>query len=208
MAETEIQATRSQLLETRKRIVLSKRGYSLLKMKRDGLMMEFMKVLKEARGLRGVLVTSYLEAVKAISVAEAVEGKITVESLIYAIRATPEISISDKNLMGVKVPTINILSKSVGYQERGYGIIGTTIRMDLAVGSSMKLMEIIEKAAEVETSLRKLLDEIEKVKRRVNALEFRVIPSLEETESFIRLRLEEMERENIFRLKRIKGRIS
>ncbi len=72
----------------------------------------------------------------------------------------------------------------------------------------MKLMEIIEKAAEVETSLRKLLDEIEKVKRRVNALEFRVIPSLEETESFIRLRLEEMERENIFRLKRIKGRIS
>ena len=88
--------------------------------------------------------------------------------------------------------------------QRGYGVIGTSTYIDEATGAFENLVETIVQAAEIETTMKKLLDEIEKTKRRVNALEFKVIPELQEAEAFIELRLEEMERENIFRLKRIK----
>ncbi|MCZ7394817.1 MAG: V-type ATP synthase subunit D, partial [Candidatus Methanoperedens sp.] len=86
-----------------------------------------------------------------------------------------------------------------------YGIIGTSSRIDEAVDTYEILVEKIILAAEIETTMKKLLEDIEKTKRRVNALEFKVIPELSEAKDFIVLRLEEMERENTFRLKRIKG---
>jgi len=84
--------------------------------------------------------------------------------------------------------------------------VGTSSYIDEATEAFEKLVETLVQAAEVETTMKKLLDEIEKTKRRVNALEYKVIPELQEAESFIQLRLEEMERENIFRLKRIKDK--
>ncbi|MEC9253410.1 MAG: V-type ATP synthase subunit D, partial [Candidatus Thermoplasmatota archaeon] len=95
------------------------------------------------------------------------------------------------------------IQKSV--EERGYGLIGTSVRVDEAVHAFELLAAKILEAAELETTMKKLLDEIEATKRRVNALEFKVIPQLEEIASYITLRLEELERENIFRLKRIKA---
>ncbi|MDH7509014.1 MAG: V-type ATP synthase subunit D, partial [Methanomassiliicoccales archaeon] len=86
----------------------------------------------------------------------------------------------------------------------GYGVIGTSPFIDEAAEAYEELVETIIKAAEIETTMKRLLDEIEKTKRRVNALEYKVIPELKEAEEFIEFRLEEMERENIFRLKRIK----
>ena len=85
------------------------------------------------------------------------------------------------------------------------GLIGTSIRVDEAVHAFEKLSEMIILAAEGETTMKKLLDEIESTKRRVNALEFKVIPNLEEIAKYISFRLEELERESIFGLKRIKG---
>ena len=90
-------------------------------------------------------------------------------------------------------------------EDRGYGLIGTSIRVDEAVHAFEKLSEMIILAAEGETTMKKLLDEIESTKRRVNALEFKVIPNLEEIAKYISFRLEELERESIFGLKRIKG---
>jgi len=105
--------------------------------------------------------------------------------------------------MGVKVPKIESKSLQKHFLERGYGFYNSA-SIDEAAAAYEKVVEKIILAAEVETSMRKLLREIEKTKRRVNALEFVVIPRLESQKSFIQLRLEEMERENTFRMKRIK----
>lgn len=108
--------------------------------------------------------------------------------------------------MGVLVPRVEARVARKRLLDRGYGVIGTTDRIDGVAEAYEALLEDILHAAEVETTLRKLLDEIEATKRRVNALEFRVIPRFKAQAAFITLRLEEMERENIFRLKRIKAK--
>ncbi len=107
--------------------------------------------------------------------------------------------------MGVVVPKIESSSIKKDINERGYGIIGTSSRIDEAAEAYENLVDKIILAAEIETTIKKLLDDIEKTKRRVNALEFKVIPELSEARDFIILRLDEMERENTFRLKRIKA---
>lgn len=206
MALKDVKPTRSQLIELKKRIVLSKKGYKLLKMKRDGLIMEFFKMLEDAKKIRASVGENYTKGEMAIHIAEAVEGALPIRSAAMAVVNSPTITSSKKNVMGVVVPTIQGQSVRRPLLERGYGVIGTSPRIDEAANRYEALVEIIIKAAEIETSMKKMLEEIERTKRRVNALEFKVIPELEQARDFIRLRLEEMERENTFRLKKIKGK--
>jgi len=206
MRVREIQPTRSELLEVTKKIKLTKNGHKILKLKRDGLILEFFEILDQAKGLRTEIAKRYLEANEKIAIANAVDGGIAVRSAAYALTRYPEIQLRSRNLMGVVVPDIKSSTVIVPLDQRGYGIIGTSPRIDEAADAYEKLVETVIKAAELETTMKKLLDEIERTKRRVNALEFRVLPDLEEIERFIRFRLEEMERDNIFRLKRIKGK--
>lgn len=202
----DVKPTRSELLEIRKKIRLSQAGHKLLKLKRDGLIIEFFKILAKAKTARSDLVAAYKTADVRISVAEAVEGAISVKSAAFALKDEPALTLRSKNVMGTVVPVIETKGLRKKVHERGYGLIGTSGRIDEAAGAYEALVERIIAAAEIETTMRKLLDEIEKTKRRVNALEFKVIPELLEAAAYIRLRLEEMERENVFRLKRIKGR--
>lgn len=204
MALKDVKPTRSQLIELKKRIVLSKKGYKLLKMKRDGLIMEFFKMLEDAKKIRASVGENYAKGQRAVHIAEAVEGALPIRSAAQAVVKSPSITSSKKNVMGVVVPTIQGQQVRTPLLERGYGIIGTSPRIDEAATRYEALVETIIKAAEIETSMKRMLDEIEKTKRRVNALEFKVIPELEQARDFIRLRLEEMERENVFRLKKIK----
>jgi V/A-type H+-transporting ATPase subunit D len=206
MAVREIQPTRSELLEVTRKVRLTKNGHKILKLKRDGLILEFFKILDQAKDLRTEIAKRYKEAQEKIAIANAVDGVIAVRSAAYALTIHPEIQLSSKNLMGVVVPEIRAGRIVVPLDERGYGIIGTSPRIDEAADAYEKLVETVVKAAELETTMKKLLDEIERTKRRVNALEFKVLPELEDIERFIRFRLEEMERDNIFRLKRIKNK--
>jgi V/A-type H+-transporting ATPase subunit D len=206
MPVREIQPTRSELLEVTKKIVLTKNGHKILKLKRDGLILEFFKILDQAKDLRLEIAKRYKEAQQRIAIANAVDGVIAVRSAAYALTIHPEIQLRARNLMGVVVPDIKSSRIVAPLDERGYGIIGTSPRIDEAADAYEKLVETVVKAAELETTMKKLLDEIERTKRRVNALEFRVLPELEEIERFIRFRLDEMERDNIFRLKRIKNK--
>ncbi len=206
MPKREIQPTRSELLEVTKKIKLTKNGHKILKLKRDGLILEFFKILDQAKDLRTEIAKRYREAQERIVIANAVDGVIAVRSAAYALTIHPEIELRSRNLMGVVVPEIKSSKLSAPLDERGYGVIGTSPRIDEAADAYEKLMETVVKAAELETTMKKLLDEIERTKRRVNALEFKVLPELEDAERFIRFRLEEMERDNIFRLKRIKDK--
>ena len=200
----EYKPTRSELLELKKKIILSEKGYKLLRMKRDSLIMEFFQILDRAKEIRQQITEKYWIARQKMAVAEAIEGAVGVKSAAFALMEIPQMELSTKNVMGIVVPQIDARSVRKRLDERGYGIIETSARIDEAAEAYENLVEDIITAAEAETTMRKLLDEIEKTKRRVNALEFRVIPELKSAESFIKMRLEEMERENIFRLKLLK----
>jgi V/A-type H+-transporting ATPase subunit D len=202
----DIKPTRSELLKVKKQIKLAKSGHSLLKKKRDGMILEFFEILKKAKTLRQELVEEYKIALERMNIARTIEGDLKVKSIAMAIKEIPDIKLTTKNIMGVKVPKIESSEIQKAFMERGYGLYNSSA-IDEAAAAYEKVVEKILLAAEVETSMRKLLNEIEKTKRRVNALEFVVMPRLEEVQNFIRLRLEEMERENIFRLKRIKAKV-
>lgn len=200
----EVKPTRSELMKLKKSIKLAQAGYNLLKKKRDGLILEFFETLKKAKSVRSELTEEYVKADKRINVAEAIDGALTVKSYAMALKDCPGIDVSSKNVMGVVVPKISSANVVKHMDERGYGVIRSSSRIDEAAFSYEHVVEKVVLAAEVETTILKLLDEIEKTKRRVNALEFSVIPRMTAQASFIRLRLEEMERENVFRLKRMK----
>ena len=196
--------TRSELIDIKRKIKLSETGHKLLKMKRDGLIMEFFQILEKARDIRGILTDEYRVARRRLTIAEGVEGTLAIKAAAFAPKDNPYVHIRPKNVMGVVVPQVESRSVKKRIVERGYGIIGSRSAIDDAVTAYENLVEDIVVAAEIETTIRKLLVDIEKTKRRVNALEFKVIPDLRAAAAFITFRLEEMERENTFRLKMIK----
>ncbi len=204
MDVNDVKPTRSELIELKKKIKLSESGHKLLKMKRDGLILEFFEILNKAKDVRSELDASFKEASERIGIARSVEGIIIVKSTAFALKDAPQIEVESHNIMGVVVPKIESSSIRKAINKRGYGVLGTSSYIDEAADSYEILVEKIILAAEIETTMKRLLDDIEKTKRRVNALEFKVIPELTKAMNFIQLRLEEMERENTFRLKRIK----
>ncbi len=206
MALRDIKPTRSELINLKRRIALSERGYKILKMKRDGLIIEFFKVLEEAKDSKSELAEKYERAIQMIAFADTVEGSIGVKSAALSVHEVPNIALASKNIMGVVVPEIESSKVKKNLVDRGYGLLGTTSAIDEAASAYEDLVESIIESAEIETTMKKLLDEIESTKRRVNALEFKVIPELTEARDFIKMRLDEMEREELFRLKKIKAR--
>jgi V/A-type H+/Na+-transporting ATPase subunit D len=206
MAAQNVTPTRSELINVKRKIQLSKSGYNLLKKKRDGLMYEVFAILPKVKSLRAELVKRYAMAQEAINMAAAVEGAIAVRSVAMTVSQPPTVTLREHNIMGVRVPKIKASSVKHPLSERGYGLIRTGPAIDDAVTGYEGLVEQIIVAAELETAIKRLLDEVEKTKRRVNALEFKVLPELDETRKFIALRLEEMERESLFTLKRIKAK--
>ena len=202
----DVKPTRSELLRLNKQIKLAKSGHSLLKKKRDGLILEFFEVLKGAKTLRSGLAQRYRQAQQKLAVARTIATDVRLRSLAFAIQQVPGIDLETRNIMGVRVPKIESSPVKKTLAQRRLGVAGSTAVIDEAIAAYEQLVEEVIKVAEIETAMKRLLAEIEKTKRRVNALEFSVIPRLESLKKFIKLRLEELERENIFRLKRVKAK--
>jgi V/A-type H+-transporting ATPase subunit D len=205
MAE-DVKPTRKNLMEIEDRIELSERGHDTLEQKRDGLIMEFMDILDQAKDVRRDLTADYERAQRRLDMARAMEGDVAVRGAAAALEQHPEITTQSKNIMGVVVPQIESSKVRKRLDERGYGLLGSSARIDEAADAYEELLETIILAAEVETAMKKMLEEIEKTKRRVNALEFKLLPDLRENQEFIEQKLEEQEREEIFRLKKIKAK--
>ncbi|KZN25147.1 MULTISPECIES: V-type ATP synthase subunit D [unclassified Haladaptatus] len=203
---TDVKPTRKNLMAIEDRIDLSERGHDTLEQKRDGLIMEFMDILDQAQDVRSGLDEDYESAQQTINMARAMEGDVAVRGAAAALREHPEITTESKNIMGVVVPQIESSKVKKSLDERGYGVLGTSARIDETADAYEDLLESIILAAEIETAMKKMLDEIEKTKRRVNALEFKLLPDLYESESYIEQKLEEQEREEIFRMKKIKAK--
>ncbi|WP_436925592.1 V-type ATP synthase subunit D [Halosimplex amylolyticum] len=205
MAE-DVKPTRKELMQIEERIELSERGHDTLEQKRDGLIMEFMDILDEAQDVRSDLDDKYEEAQNAINMARALDGDVAVRGAAAALKEHPELTTESKSVMGVYIPQIDSTKVSKSLDERGYGVLGTSARIDEAASAYEELLDQIILAAEVETAMKKMLDEIETTKRRVNALEFKLLPELRANEEYIEQKLEEQEREEIFRMKKIKDK--
>lgn len=199
----DIKPTRSELIALKRKIKLAESGHKLLKKKRDGLVIEFFNMLKKARNLRKEMNDIFREAEDQMTQTVALEGFINIKNIATMVAEKPMVNLEIKNIMGVTVPRIDRVKIEKAFAENHP--LSMSMRMERLEEKYSRLLEIIANTAETEIALRKILGEIERTKRRVNALEFVVIPRLKSQASFISTRLEEMERENIFRMKRIKN---
>ncbi|MEN6341599.1 MAG: V-type ATP synthase subunit D [Methanospirillum sp.] len=204
-----VSPTRGELLAIKRRIILSEKAYSVLKRKLDGLMFELMHRLGSARTAESALYENYVMANQELAVATMMVGELGVAIAAESIEAAPVLERTEKNVFGVRLPAFRVERVARSLDERGYSLLGTTPVIDDVVEAHEDLVLSIVAAAEAEASLRLLTQEIVRTRRRVRALENRVLPDLRETRDMIELRREELDIEEHARLflnKKIRAR--
>jgi len=199
--------TRMELLKAKSSIKLARKGHKLLKQKRDALVMEFFKILGRAKDLRGELNIQMARSYNSIALAQAYHGVYEVEAAALSVKRASNVNIEVRNIMGVRIPSIESVPVEKTLESRGYNIAGTNAKIDDVAENFEKITDLVIKLAETENAIRRLIREIEKTKRRVNALEFVLIPKLENQAKLIQFRLEEMERDSFVMLKMIKRKL-
>jgi V/A-type H+-transporting ATPase subunit D len=202
-----ISPTRMELLKLGRRIKLAEKGHKLLKEKRDALVSEFLDVVQRVHESRESTNEKLAEAFRDLIMAQAVMGSDAVWQISRVTGQEIKIDVDTMNIMGVKVPMITTEDVKRSMIDRGYGFADTSSKMDDAARNFEEAIGEVIKLAEVQQSVESLASEVIKTKRRVNALEYIVIPRLKATAIHIRMRLAEMERENFTRLKKIKAAI-
>ncbi len=202
-----IQPTRGELLKLKRRIDLAKRGHELLREKRDALVTEFFDNIDLLKGKRKKVEEIMGEAFEKLVSAKVVMGSLELKRAAEASTAEQDVEIASRNIMGVNVPVLELGDVRRKNIERGYSLQDTSSELDEASSKFEEALEVILELAEAEETVKLLAKEIEKTKRRVNSLEHVLIPRLEESRDYIEMRLEEQERENYFRLKRVKEKI-
>ena len=200
----DVKPTRSEELRLKESIELAENGHGILEKKRDGLIVEFMEIADDAREVNQELADTYSEARLKLLLAKVYDGEDSIRANSFPITKEPKISSTTQNIMGVVVPEIEGEAIRRNIMEKEYGITSATSRIDSTADKYEELLEKVVEAAETQTKILKLLNEIEKTKRRVNALEHKVIPEQKEALGKISQMLEEKEREETFRMKKIK----
>ncbi|NLW48736.1 MAG: V-type ATP synthase subunit D [Firmicutes bacterium] len=205
--EIRVNPTRMELLRIKKRHKVAIRGHKLLKDKLDELMKDFMKLVEENRRLRGEVEKELAGSIQGFMMARAIMSKEAVEQAIGFPKVKAEITAGVRNLMGIEVPVFNLKENEVKGGIYPYGFAQTSGELDQAIRKLSESLKSLISLAEVEKTVELLASEIEKTRRRVNALEYVLIPQLAETIKFITMKLDENERGNLTRLMKIKDMV-
>jgi V/A-type H+-transporting ATPase subunit D len=193
-----------ELLAKKAQIALARQGRELLEQKRTALMRELMRVADRVMTSSDALQQSATEARVALARAEAVAGSEAVRSAAMATRGELALEVQAATVMGVSVPVIEQKRVTRSALGRGYSITGTSVTIDEAAAAFETEVDSLIQLAESELRLTRLAAELQRTSRRVNALEQILIPRLEAERDFIQMALDERERTDHFRLKRIK----
>ncbi len=196
-----VNATRMELLRLKKRLNLARRGHKLLKDKRDELMRQLLAIIDEVKELRLSIEKEFQSILERFVMAKAAVGSLQTEQELLLPVKKISVSMSRKNIMSVRIPSY---SQEVSGGIIPYGYINTSGEMDIALNDFDKSIENLLKLAEKEKTVQLMAREIEETRRRVNALEHKLIPGLDETIKFITMKLEENERSSTVRLMKVK----
>lgn len=210
MALLKVTPTRMNLSALKTRLATSTRGHKLLKDKQDELMRRFIETVRHNKTLREEVEEELSKSFKDFLLASALMSPEMLKEAVSMPTQETFVDITTKNVMSVEIPIMEFETKKLteGGSIYPYGFTETTADLDMAVEKLNRVMSKLLELAQVEKSAQLMADEIEKTRRRVNALEYRTIPDLEETIKFIRQKLDENERANITRLMKVKDIIS
>ncbi|RLE88765.1 MAG: V-type ATP synthase subunit D [Thermoprotei archaeon] len=204
MAELGVRVTRMELFKLKKRLEVADRARQLLEEKRKILAMELMKYVDKIRELRENVNRSLADLYDALVDAEMLMGKSVVRGLLIPSADRFEIEESSRSTIGISIPVLKLKMTKGFMATNPYSFITTSTKLDEIAGKVDDVLISVVELAEAQATVKRLAEELDKVKRRVNALERIVIPKIQRRIKYIEMRLEEMEREDMFRLKRIK----
>ncbi|MEM0087221.1 MAG: V-type ATP synthase subunit D [Candidatus Micrarchaeaceae archaeon] len=200
-----INPTRMNLINLRRRAAMANKGYGILKRKREVLVMEFLKMLKMSKNDINYLNAIMERAYKGVAIASAYVGNFELEEVAMHVEEAEPIKITVKNIMGVKVPEISGSGKQTAID---YNIISTDVAADDISSDFSNAINVMIDVAQREQGLKRLVIEIDKTKRRVNALQYVVIPNIRSRSKYIAVRLEEIDRDMFAALKHVKKRLA
>ncbi|MGM9937669.1 MAG: V-type ATP synthase subunit D [Candidatus Ornithomonoglobus sp.] len=205
MASTHVNPTRMELARLKKKLVTARKGHKLLKDKRDELMRQFMELVKVNKELRKKVEDGIAAANKDFALAAAVMGDEAVKTALLAPKQSVSVKVSKRNVMSVEVPVFDYKTGTAGENDiYSYGFMETSADLDTAVASLSAVFPDMLRLAEVEKSCSLMAAEIEKTRRRVNALEHVMIPDYMEKIRYISMKLDENERSTQIRLLKVK----
>jgi len=205
---TTVNATRMELTRLKGRLKTAVRGHKLLKDKRDELMKQFMDVVRENRTLRRSVEEALMRAHGAFTVASALMSPEMLEQSLLYPKQSVDLEMSFHNIMSVNVPLYSFKTKSESTSEIfPYGFAATSGELDDAVKALAEAFEGMLRLAQIEKTSQLLAEEIEKTRRRVNALEYVKIPEMRENIKYITMKLDENDRSSTVRLMKVKDMI-
>lgn len=196
-----VNPTRMELQRLKKRLKLAGRGYDLLKNKQDELMRKFLAMIEDAKRMRHAVEEGLARYYRHYTQAHALMRESELKAALATTDAQIAIDFEMIRIMNLKIPKIKATIEGDIYS---YGYMQTSSELDQSAKILKEIFPDLMKLAEIEGALGKIANEIEKTRRRVNALEYIMIPSIEETISYISMKLQEIERSNLSRLMKVK----
>lgn len=206
MARLNVNPTRMELSRLKERLSLASRGHKLLKDKQDELMRQFISLIRENNEIRNEVEDKTEAGMQSYSIANALLHDNFIGEVLTTPSQSISLSIDQENIMNIRVPQMNFNYENTpdAVSDIYYGYLNSNSELDSAIEQIFEVMPRMLELAEIEKRCQLMADEIEKTRRRVNALEHMTIPQLEETIYFIEMKLEEKERAEITRLIKVK----